>query len=118
MQFLLNGDMGVDLFFALSGFLIMHLLLRGLERDRMRCWVFLWNRWLRLVPACVCIILTPIYPYTHTLTHSYTHTPVHPYTHTPIHPCTHTPIRSYTHTPIHPYTPLQVCSLHCPADRN
>ena len=52
-----NGQLGVDVFFCLSGFLITFLLLKELDHTRtISAWQFLLRRWLRLMPAyCSCI---------------------------------------------------------------
>lgn len=52
-----GGFVGVDLFFALSGFLITCLLLGELERrGRIRLRSFLWRRVLRLTPALAAVL--------------------------------------------------------------
>ncbi len=52
-----NGDLGVDVFFVLSGFLIAHMLLKEKERTGAQDFLgFLLRRWLRLAPAYgVCL---------------------------------------------------------------
>ena len=53
-----GGYMGVDIFFALSGYLITGLLLAEWDRDD-RIWLFGFyaRRWLRLMPALVAMVL-------------------------------------------------------------
>jgi peptidoglycan/LPS O-acetylase OafA/YrhL len=47
-----NGDMGVDIFFVLSGFLIADILIREIERDKeIDTFHFLRSRFLRIWPA-------------------------------------------------------------------
>jgi len=48
-----NGDMGVDVFFVLSGFLIGYILLKECENHEggIDTWAFIRNRFLRLWPA-------------------------------------------------------------------
>lgn len=57
--FVQNGDLGVDLFFVLSGFLIGHMLFKELDRaaGRVRVGVFLLRRWLRIMPAYYGVIV-------------------------------------------------------------
>jgi peptidoglycan/LPS O-acetylase OafA/YrhL len=47
-----SGFLGVELFFALSGFLVGSLLLELIERDAslLSWWRFMVRRWLRTVP--------------------------------------------------------------------
>lgn len=53
------GFLGVDLFFVISGFLMMSIIVRGLEADRFSLWSFYVARARRIVPALttLCIIL-------------------------------------------------------------
>ncbi|KAK3263692.1 hypothetical protein CYMTET_27519 [Cymbomonas tetramitiformis] len=52
VQAIQGGNMGVDLFFVLSGFLIAHLLLREWARSgTVNVARFLWRRWLRIFPV-------------------------------------------------------------------
>lgn len=54
-----GGAVGVDLFFALSGFLITTLLLAEFDRiRRVRFGTFLWRRVLRLSPTLVVVVAT------------------------------------------------------------
>lgn len=54
-----GGLVGVDLFFALSGFLITALVLAELDRiGRIRLGTFLWRRVLRLSPTLVVVVAT------------------------------------------------------------
>jgi len=48
-----HGDLGVDIFFVLSGFLIYHMLSSEYHRanGKINYLRFLWRRWLRLFPA-------------------------------------------------------------------
>jgi peptidoglycan/LPS O-acetylase OafA/YrhL len=52
MSPLKNGDLGVDMFFVLSGFLITDILIREIERDgSINTFHFLRSRFLRIWPA-------------------------------------------------------------------
>jgi len=57
-----NGDMGVDVFFVLSGFLIGYILLKECEAHDgdLDTWGFLRNRFLRLWPALFVIMLVTL----------------------------------------------------------
>lgn len=58
MKWLLSGDLGVDVFLLLSGFLIAHLLHLEQARDGgLRIGRFLGRRWLRIAPAYFAILL-------------------------------------------------------------
>jgi peptidoglycan/LPS O-acetylase OafA/YrhL len=53
-----GGDLGVDIFFVLSGFLIADILIRDFAKHRVCAWSFLYRRFLRIVPAyAVTIVL-------------------------------------------------------------
>lgn len=58
MKWLLSGDLGVDVFLLLSGFLIAHLLQHEAAREGgLRIGRFLGRRWLRIAPAYFAILL-------------------------------------------------------------
>jgi peptidoglycan/LPS O-acetylase OafA/YrhL len=52
-----NGDLGVDVFFVLSGFLITGILLRSAKRGRISLADFYRRRALRLLPAYLAVLL-------------------------------------------------------------
>eukprot|EP00742_Colponemidia_sp_Colp-10_P003139 GILJ01003345.1.p1 GENE.GILJ01003345.1~~GILJ01003345.1.p1 ORF type:complete len:488 (-),score=34.89 GILJ01003345.1:152-1615(-) len=52
-----SGDMGVDVFFALSGFLIADILMRDYIRNRFNFLEFMKRRWMRIAPAYFVVIL-------------------------------------------------------------
>ena len=57
-QIIGNGDMGVDAFFVLSGFLIAHLGMRELARSgSLALCRFYKRRWLRITPAYIAAIV-------------------------------------------------------------
>ena len=57
-----NGDMGVDVFFVLSGFLISDILSKELMRDgEINVFHFLRSRFLRIWPAMLVTIFLNIY---------------------------------------------------------
>ena len=60
-----NGDMGVDVFFVLSGFLIGYILLKECEAHDgdLDGWGFMRNRFIRLWPALLVysLLLIPVY---------------------------------------------------------
>ena len=60
-----NGDMGVDVFFVLSGFLIGYILLKECEAHDgdVDGWGFMRNRFIRLWPAVFAysLLLFPVY---------------------------------------------------------
>lgn len=58
MKWLLSGDLGVDVFLLLSGFLIAHLLhLEHAREGGLRIGRFLGRRWLRIAPAYFAVLL-------------------------------------------------------------
>jgi peptidoglycan/LPS O-acetylase OafA/YrhL len=52
-----SGDLGVDIFFVLSGFLIADILIRDLAKRRLSAGTFLRRRFIRIVPAYFFTIL-------------------------------------------------------------
>jgi peptidoglycan/LPS O-acetylase OafA/YrhL len=53
-----SGDLGVDIFFVLSGFLIADILIRDYAKNRLSAWMFLYRRFIRIFPAYfVAIVL-------------------------------------------------------------
>ena len=65
LQPLQSGDMGVDVFFVLSGFLIAYILWSEFDRtSRIRYGTFLLRRWLRLMPVyCIAMLYVFVMPY-------------------------------------------------------
>jgi len=58
MRWLMSGDLGVDIFLLLSGFLIAHLLVQEQNKTgSLQVGRFLWRRWLRIAPAYFAILL-------------------------------------------------------------
>jgi peptidoglycan/LPS O-acetylase OafA/YrhL len=57
LVFVSSGDMGVDIFFVLSGFLIADILIRDFAKRRLSAWTFLYRRFVRIVPAYFVVIL-------------------------------------------------------------
>jgi peptidoglycan/LPS O-acetylase OafA/YrhL len=58
MQLALSGDLGVDIFFVLSGFLISFISVREMQKPG-GCFCFrsfMWRRWFRLTPMYVAAI--------------------------------------------------------------
>lgn len=55
--FVANGYLGVDLFFALSGFILCHVYLQQAGERRFRYGAFLWNRLARVFPLHIATLL-------------------------------------------------------------
>jgi len=55
--FVANGYLGVDLFFALSGFILSHVYLQEAGERRFRYGSFLWNRLARVYPLHIVTLL-------------------------------------------------------------
>ena len=55
-----NGDIGVDVFFVLSGFLITGILLRAADRGRVSFKTFYWRRALRLLPVYFVVVAVSV----------------------------------------------------------
>ncbi|HUD33330.1 MAG TPA: acyltransferase, partial [Variovorax sp.] len=53
-----GGFVGVDVFFAISGFLMTGIVVQALERDRFSVWQFYLARARRIVPALVVLCAT------------------------------------------------------------
>ena len=52
-----GGFIGVDIFFAISGYLMAQIILRGLERGDFSLWAFYLARARRIVPALLVLCL-------------------------------------------------------------
>jgi len=59
-DFLPSGYLGVDAFFAISGFVITLLITRGIENDTFSLRQFYWSRAFRLLPALFVTVLFTI----------------------------------------------------------
>lgn len=58
MRGIRNGDVAVDMFFVLSGFLIAHILIAEWDKTRtINLGRFMWRRWLRIMPAYAVVII-------------------------------------------------------------
>lgn len=55
-----NGDIGVDVFFVLSGFLITGILLRAARRGPVSFKTFYWRRALRLLPVYFAVVAVSV----------------------------------------------------------
>ena len=55
-----NGQLGVDIFFVLSGFILAHVYLGRFETQRFQLVDFLWNRFARLYPMHVLMLLAAL----------------------------------------------------------
>ena len=56
-----GGYLGVDVFFAISGFVITAAILRQVERDgRFSFWRFSWRRFMRLMPALSLLVVVDL----------------------------------------------------------
>jgi peptidoglycan/LPS O-acetylase OafA/YrhL len=53
-----SGYLGVDIFFALSGYFITTSLLKSQSRGQLQFRQFYWRRFLRLFPALALVVLT------------------------------------------------------------
>ena len=55
MQPALSGDLGVDIFFVLSGFLISFISIKDMKKPKGKFsfQTFMWRRWFRLTPMYV-----------------------------------------------------------------
>jgi peptidoglycan/LPS O-acetylase OafA/YrhL len=58
-----NGDLGVDIFFVISGFLIAHILLKECAKyeGKIDIWNFFRSRFIRIWPALVGYLLFELY---------------------------------------------------------